>query len=264
MWSKLVEFTGARLLSKRTLQKMDTFLLVGEFFTSRKKIAVGLACLAASACATAPEATERFPATPFSDWSTASPDYTLYPGDAVELAVYTAPNLSRTLTVAPDGRIHPPLVAPIMAAGRTISDVEAEVTRALDAELRTPQLDLRPASFASQRVFIGGEVGSPGVFELPGDIGALEAVMMSGGWLDSADPGRVMVLRRGPDGATMVRQVDLLNGTADPETADNMRLQRFDVVFVPRSGIANLNLFVRQYLRESLPIDFGLYYDLSN
>lgn len=263
MRSKLSQIAERFLPFKSFKSGFERFLLFGEIFSYKKICALVGATVLVTACATAPSTTSDFPASPFNTWSDVAPDYTLYPGDAVELAVYSAPSLSRTLTVAPDGRIHPPLVPPIMAAGRSISTVEAEVLAALDQELRDPQLDLRPASFASQRIFIGGEVGSPGVFELPGDIGALEAVVMSGGWLETADPARVMVLRRGPDGGVMTRRVDLLRGADNPEFADNMRLERFDVIFVPRSGIANLNLFVRQYLREALPIDFGLYYDLN-
>lgn len=233
-------------------------------FTKARFIALFAATgLIAAACATTPRPTADFQDTPFQDWSDARSEYILYPGDALEMTVYSAPSLSRTLTVAPDGRIHPPHTHAILAAGRTVDDVEAELLAALDDELLSPELDLRPASFASQRVFVGGEVANPGVYEIPGDIGALEAVMMAGGWQNTSDPSSVMILRRGANGGAMMRQVDLLGGHADPAHADITVLQRFDVVYVPRSGIAEFNLFVRQYLREALPIDFGLYYDLN-
>ena len=45
--------------------------------------------------------------------------------------------------------------------------------------------------------------------------------------------------------------------------ADWSPLRRFDVVFVTRKPIADQNLFVRQYIRDALPIDFSLFYDIA-
>lgn len=222
-----------------------------------------LATLSLGACATVTPESSDFPLTGFAPWTDAAPEYQLSPGDEVELTVYSAPQLSRTLVVAPDGRINPPLVAPIMAAGRTALDVETSVQDAMDAELASPDLDLRPITFASQRVFVGGEVNEPGVYEIPGQIGALEAILLAGGFEDTAELESVVILRRGPDGATMAKLIDL-DGMAEPGRADTVTLQRFDVVFVPRSGIANWNLFIQQFVRDALPIDFGFYYGLGN
>ena len=39
-------------------------------------------------------------------------------------------------------------------------------------------------------------------------------------------------------------------------------LQRYDVVYVPRSRISQVNLFMQQYVRDALPVQFSFYYDL--
>lgn len=216
------------------------------------------------ACASTPDASPDFAATPFEPWTEAAQEYRLYPGDVVEMTVHTAQGLSRALTVAPDGRIHPPLTDAVMAAGRTLAEVEGDVLKGLDKELREPKVSLRPAGFGSQRVFVGGQVRNPGVYEIPGQIGVLEAVMLAGGFTEGSDMGRVSVLRRGSDGGTMLRVVDLAGAPRDGSVADTSKLVRHDIVYVPRSGIAQWNLAMRQYLRDALPVSFGLYYDLNS
>src|SRR5688572_23467210 len=61
---------------------------------------------------------------PYADWSDAEPPYRLYPGDEVEVTVLSAPELSKTVTVQPDGRIALPLIGAIMVTDRTIQDVQ--------------------------------------------------------------------------------------------------------------------------------------------
>ena len=57
----------------------------------------------------------------FQRWVNWEPEYTLTPGDQLDIVVSSAPELSRTLTVGPDGRVVMPMSRPIMAAGRTLS-----------------------------------------------------------------------------------------------------------------------------------------------
>ncbi len=74
----------------------------------------------------------------------------LTPGDQIEVIVYSAPELSGTLTVAPDGRLHMPLVGPIDATGRSSPEIEREIMAALKGELRNPGLAVIPLPGASR------------------------------------------------------------------------------------------------------------------
>ena len=107
------------------------------------------------------------------------------------------------------------------------------------------------------RVFVGGEVSKPGVYDMPGDIDAVQAVIMAGGFLPSGDPRKTALIRRGSGGEAMLRTVDLGRAVRGVPRADSPALRRFDVVFVPRSGIANVGLFVQQYLRDTVPVQFS-------
>jgi protein involved in polysaccharide export with SLBB domain len=110
---------------------------------------------------------------------------------------------------------------------------------------------------------VGGEVEDPGVYDMPGDIDALQAVLMAGGFKTTARRQQVVIVRRSPGGAPMMRTVDLVRAYNDPAGADAAALRRFDIVYVPRSTIAEVGLFMQQYFRDALPIQLGFSYALN-
>jgi protein involved in polysaccharide export with SLBB domain len=213
----------------------------------------------------APVPTAEFPAVPlFPTWTDQDDGYRLYPGDVVEFQSIGAPELNKKLTVAPDGRIHPPLLRAIMAADRTPEEIETELSGLYAAQLRNASVNITPESFASQKVFIGGEVAKPGLYDLPGEIDPLQAIMIAGGFLNSARREEVVVLRRGVGGQPFMRTFDMKSVFARQNAfAELPRLRRFDVVWVPRSRVSELGLFTQQFVREALPVTVGLNYSLG-
>ncbi|MBI1340889.1 polysaccharide export protein [bacterium] len=223
------------------------------------------AAVLASACAgdPLPKPSPDFATSPFPDWTVAAAETTLFPGDRIALAFRTAPELNADYVIGPDGRIVPPLIGPVMAAGRTPTSLAWELQSAFRAELLDPALAVTPLSFDSQKVFVGGDVRTPGVYDLPGAIDPLQAIILAGGWTDTARPTRVIVFRRGPNGEVKSRVLNVRRGLSDPSIYDIGPLQRFDIVYVTRKAIADENLFIRQYIRDALPVSFGLYYDVA-
>lgn len=193
----------------------------------------------------------------YSTWREDEPGYRFYPGDQVDVAVPSAPELNRSVTLGPDGRISLPLIAPVMAADVTPVELEARLTAAYASQLNDPRTEVSLKASVPLRVFVGGEVGKAGVYDMPGDIDAVQAVIMAGGFLPSADPHRTALIRRGEGGRPMLRTVDLGSAVHHAPVPDSPPLRRFDVVFVPRSGIANVGLFVSQYLRDTVPVQFS-------
>ena len=100
----------------------------------------------------------------------------------------------------------------------------------------------------------------PGVYDMPGDINALQAIIMAGGFKTSGRRGEVVVIRRGADGRAMLRTVNLITGMTDPTRTTLVPLRRFDIIYVPRTGIAEVGLFVQQYFRDVTPVQFGFSY----
>jgi polysaccharide export outer membrane protein len=208
----------------------------------------------------APKPSARFPDIGYATWSDAEPPYRLYPGDVLTLEIPAAPELNRTVTVQADGRISAALLRPIMVADRSIEDAEAMLASAYSSQLLRPQVNIDVKTPVPLRVFVGGEVDKPGVYDMPGDINALQAIIMAGGFKTSARRGQVVIIRRGADGRAMLRTVNLVAGVTDPAHNTLVPLRRFDIVYVPRTGIAETGLFVQQYLRDTLPLQLGFSY----
>jgi len=198
---------------------------------------------------------------PYATWADYEPPYRFYPGDEIEVTVPSAPELSKTVTVQPDGRISLALIDPVMAADRTIPEVQAALSQAYSSQLLRPEVYLT-AKAAPLKVFVGGEVGNPGIYDMAGDADALRAIIQAGDFKTSADRSDVIIIRRGPNGTAMMRKANLLRGLKDPST-DLIPLRRFDIVYVPRSGVSNAGLFVQQYFRDLSPIQFCFSYALN-
>ena len=130
-------------------------------------------------------------------------------------------------------------------------------------ELVDPTLTVSATGFASQQIFVTGDVRNPGAYNLPGQINTLQAIALAGGWVDTSKPEEVLVMRRGRNGAVMTRVVDVKAALQGPGYDRIGPLQRMDVVFVSRKRIANQNLFVRQFIRDALPINFSIFYNLN-
>lgn len=223
----------------------------------------GVTVAAIAACAT-PASSPDFERDAWRAPGAAAPAYLLAPGDRVEVTVFSAPELSRTVDVGPDGRIRLPLAGDVFAAGRTVDEVRAGLVSALSDELLEPDLDVAAIGFGSQQVFVGGEVRSPGAYPLPGQIDPLQAVILAGGFTENAWTRQVVLMRRVAGGEVKSQVVNLRGGVFDATLADWGPIRRFDVIYVPRSRIAEQNLFVQQYIRNSLPVDFSLFFDVTS
>jgi protein involved in polysaccharide export with SLBB domain len=226
-----------------------------------------LGSLLLSACASAPPPAPGpvgggFANIPYADWSDYEPPYRFYPGDEVEVSVLSAPELNKTVLVQPDGRIALSLIGPVMVADRTIDDVAASLGQAYAAQLLRPQVNVAVKA-APMKVFVGGEVGASAVYDMNGDVDALRAIVQAGGFKPTADTKRVIIIRRGPDGRGMIRRINLSRGLHEGG-ADLAPLRRFDIVYVPRTGVAAAGIFIQQYIRDLTPVQFGFSYALGN
>ncbi|MBV9997267.1 MAG: polysaccharide export protein [Caulobacteraceae bacterium] len=197
-----------------------------------------------------------FPDIPYATWTDDEPQYRLFPGDEIDITLPSAPELNKTVTVQPDGRIQLPLIAPQMAADRTPTELERALSSAYAGQLLRPEVEVAVRA-QPLKVFVGGEVGKPGVYDMPGDIDALRAIIEAGGFGDNARRNLVVIIRRGPGGRAMMRTVDLdrpLKGARG--AADLVPLRRFDIVFVPRTGLGDVDVFMTQ-VRNALPVNFS-------
>ena len=208
-------------------------------------------------------APESFPNIGYATWTDDEPAYRVYPGDELDISIPSAPELNKTLIVQPDGRISLPLIHAVMVADRTPGEVEQALDQAYSSQLLRPEVFVSVKTATPLKVFVGGEVDKPGVYDMPGDINALQAVIQAGGFKTSAKSGDVVIIRRGPDGRPMMRKANLRRGLDHPGQTDLVPLRRFDIVYVPKTGLAKLGA-VTQQLQQIVPYSLGFSYLLNN
>ncbi len=235
--------------------------------TRRRGFLLGVAGLTMTGCAARPPSAPIYgppqQASPlnftnigYATWRDDEPPYRIYPGDVLDVSAPSAPELNRTVTVEPDGRISLPLIGVVMAADRTVPDLAQTLTHIYSGQLVRPEIDVDVKTATPLRIFVGGEVGKPGVYDMPGDINALQAVILAGGFTPNARLSQVAIIRRGPGGRAMMRTVDLHNAIFSASVTDAIPLRRLDVIYVPRTGLGNL-AFMVQALRNIVPVQFS-------
>ena len=183
--------------------------------------------------------------------SAATDDYVLERGDEIAIRVFNHPDLEDTVQIRPDGKISLLLVDDLPAAGLTSRELDERLTERYSRLYRDVELAVIVRRFANNKVYVGGEVGQPGLLPISGRFTALTAVLQAGGFRGTARTDSVILLRD-QGGKPQVVLLDL-KGVLEGGKPD-VTLQPFDVIFVPMSRIARVDKFVDQYVRQLVPI----------
>ncbi len=168
-------------------------------------------------------------------------------------------SMDSRIEVGPDGRVSVPRLGDIQAAGYSLDEVRLGLKEAIEAQLHNPvDVLARLARATGSRIYVGGEVGVPGVYPLAATPTALQAVIMARGPVVTSRMNSVIVMRRNPDGKPYVFKTNLARAIGKGSTENDIPLQAFDVVFVPKKNISKVNLFVTQYIDDVVPFNNSL------
>lgn len=190
--------------------------------------------------------------------------YRIQPGDELEIRFFHTPDQNVTVPVRPDGFISMPLVYEVLAAGRTVEDLRRELVERCSQELAAPEISVIVRTFSGYLVHVGGEVNDPRVLEITGTRTVLQAIFEAGGFLPTASPENVIVVRCAPDGRYELAPADMEAVLTGKNSDGNFPLRPYDIVFVPSSAIANVNKWVDQYIRENIPVSLSVGYRLDD
>jgi protein involved in polysaccharide export with SLBB domain len=178
------------------------------------------------------------------------------------------------VTVGPDGRVTVPLLGPVLAQGLTIPQFTAMLKSRYASSLRVPELDVMMRGYGSERIYVGGEVKTPGLIQLTSRVDVLQGLLLAGGVLPTARIGQIAVIRRNAQNQPMLRLVSMRDLVGDPAalarenarggSGDDFPLQADDIVYVARSDIADVDLFVDQYFNQGLPFQKSINANLIN
>ena len=153
-------------------------------------------------------------------------------GDKFELRVHNEPELSGEFAVSSEGTINFPFLGRISVDGKTCAQLEDELTAGLaQGYLNQPSVRCSITEYNSKRIFIFGEVKTPGSFPYRSNITLIEAMALAGGFADRADTNKTKLSRviRGTEIQVRVPVQEIVEGRSQ-----NIKLLPGDIVYVPR------------------------------
>lgn len=186
-------------------------------------------------------------------------EYRIQPGDILDIRFYYHPDHNQdAVLVQPDGKLDLPLVGEVVAAGLTPAQLSKDLVRRYSANLRGPEVAVRVKTEAAQaqpRVYVGGEVAKPGFLNFRPGMTAAQAIIEAGGHKDTAAITDIVLLRKvaEPDEYRPAK-IDLARVIEEGDTRANVVLGPSDILVVPKTAIAKLNVFVEQFIIKLIPV----------
>jgi len=178
-------------------------------------------------------------------------DYIIQAGDTIEVKFFNNKELNEVVTVRPDGKISLQLIDEVSAAGKTPSELDGMLTEKYAEEFRSPIISVIMRTFTDQKVFVGGEVKKQGIIDFRNGMTILQAVYQAEGFGEDALPSEAIVIRKDAENRPIPVRVDITN-VVEKDIGANYRLQPQDIVYVPKTAIAHVNKFTRDYIRGML------------
>jgi polysaccharide export outer membrane protein len=174
------------------------------------------------------------------------PRYRLQPTDVVELHYRYTPEFDQTVTIQPDGFVTLQIVGDLKLQGLTLDQAKSVILEKASLRLKEPEITMVLKDFEKPYFVVGGEVANPGRFDMRGQITALQAIAMAGGFKTaSAKHSQVILFRRvGPD-LVKTEILDLkaaMRPAAKEPLAD---LRPGDMLLVPQNDISKIERFVK-------------------
>lgn len=191
------------------------------------------------------------------------PSFCIQPGDNFDVIFPYHSELNENAVVRPDGKISLQLIDEVTAAGLTPPELEQRIREKYSRYLKNPDVSLILRSFGGQRVYVGGQVYSPGVINLKGPTSAVQAIVEAGGFRTDANRSDVIIVSRGKDNSPVVREVNLKQALTGKPDREAMGLKPYDVVYVPQSSVVKASEWIH-HLYNFIPpnIWFGFSYEL--
>ena len=168
----------------------------------------------------------------------AKKDFLLGPEDVLDIVVWKNEDLSqKAVVVRPDGMISMPLIGEISAGGLTANQLANQIASRLKEFKERPAVTVSVKEVNSYYVYVLGEVGKPGKYQLKSHATVLQAVAVANGFTVYAAKNKMKVLRQmqGEDGKTHeiripARYDDLVSGSGE---IGDFVLKTGDVIVVP-------------------------------
>jgi polysaccharide export outer membrane protein len=169
---------------------------------------------------------------PQPEWMPVSESYVIGPEDVLAIYVWKEEAFSRTVPVRMDGKISLPLIDDVQAAGFTARQLKDVLTNKLKEFVENPNVSVTIVEANSFKIFVTGQVKSPGVYRLKSETSLLEFIALVGGFTDWANQKKILIIRRegGKEKRMTINYKKIVSGK-DPNS--NIILKAGDTIIVP-------------------------------
>jgi polysaccharide biosynthesis/export protein PslD len=195
---------------------------------------------------------DRLRATPA--YRPAEQTYRMVPYDSITVRFTYHPEQDPKgpISIRPDGHITLDATGAVQAAGLTPEELAKEIAAKSSTRLKNPEVVVTVAQFAPRKIYVGGSVRSPGIAQFQGEMTPLQAILDRGGFSDDAQKDSVILIRNTGGPEPIIGRINIIQGLEDG-VPEKITLLTNDILYVPMSGIARADLWVKQHLNDILP-----------
>ena len=184
------------------------------------------------------------------------PQYQIQPGDVMEVHYRYTPEYDQTVTVQPDGYITLNLVGNVKVSQSTVDEARMAIIKQASERLNQPEVSITLKDFQKPYFIVAGQVASPGKFDMRENTTALQAVMMAGGFKDTAKSSKIVLFRKINSDTAEVKVLDLNKMEKTSSLERDIALQNGDMLLVPQNAAAKFERFMKL-------TNIGAYFDLG-
>jgi len=160
------------------------------------------------------------------------PGYVIGLGDVLDISVWKNDEMTKKVTVLPDGKITFPLIGDHTAEGKTVAQLKNELEAKIIRFIPEPVLSIVVQQVNSMYIYVIGRVNKPGRFDLNTNVNVLQALSMAGGLNPFAKRNKIRIQRE-ENNSTQIYEFNYDDVTKNGKLEQNIRLKRGDVIVVP-------------------------------
>lgn len=180
-------------------------------------------------------------------------EYRLGFGDVVEIKFFNNSEYNDVVAVRPDGKISLQRIGDVNVVDMRVSQLDSIITESYREILVNPEATVIVREFGGQSVYVMGEVMHPGRYDITKGMSLLRAITTAGGPLNTAKMNSIILVRGNERMNLTAERINLMPNSLDTLLDNDVHIQPYDVVYVPKTFIADLESFASQIYKVVLP-----------
>lgn len=170
--------------------------------------------------------------------------YRLQPGDTIDVQYRYTPEYNATGVIHPDGFLDLPLVGDLKLGGLTAQQASQAIEERAAERLRDPEVTVVLKDFVRPSYVVAGQVAHPGRFEMRGRTSLIQAIAISGGFLESSKHSEVVLVREYNQDFAEVKVINVKELMKPDSVAEDIELRPGDTLIVPQNALSKIDRLV--------------------